>query len=719
MSKIHPGGIGASPGPLAEIPPFNSNPTSLPNSTASTGTRLGTEEKSKISPSAVDPPPLTDAPPSPEPTTLAREDDPDLVVRKSSRPRLKSLQATGNYHLSSPDTFYDFGTVLGAGAFATVYEVMCKADGVKWACKKIVKSKLKNVDLKGLQMEMDTMTTVNHDNIIKLKEVYETPTDFNLILELCHGGELFDRIVQMEAYNEQQAAEAFSHMLEAMGHCHRLNIVHRDLKPENLIYRAPMPDMILKLADFGLAQQVSPEELLHDKSGTPGYVAPEMLKGELYGKPVDMWALGVILYILLCGFPPFYEDDTSELFKIIKKGEYEFFEPYWDEVSDEAKDLVSKLLVVDPEKRYTAVQAKEHPWMKAFYDKNVESASTILPHFQGNLRKYQARRRFKGIVYGVMVASIMKTFTKKTKAKVAKAKAQREERERRMLASESVPALLENQDSNAREAFDPEILEIGVRNSPLASLPDVLPEEQAKTLAGRRFRQSLIDPDKSITKTGFFVMTCPTREEAEAERNADMEMAINLGIDWQGILSAVRWDRELREIKGWITTPVHVHCVDESTGNYPIHVASQNGHLDLVRWLHSAGAKLNVQNGTGQTPLHMCKGYDIYDVAAFLLENGANPEIKNWAGHPAKFGIEGDKDPSDPLFMFEYCEETHEALEALVLLKKKAKEKPGCLDKVSLAKLGLAVKRGLKGMDVEDWTEECQKSFVELLQSIG
>ena len=217
---------------------------------------------------------------------------------------------------------------------------------------------LNQEDKDALQVECDTMMKVDHDNIVRLKEVFDNPKNFYMVLELSSGGELFDRIVEMEKYSEKEACHAFAQMTEAVGHCHKLGIVHRDLKPENLLYAGPIPDMTLKLADFGLAQIVTPMKHLTTACGTPGYVAPEILMGEAYDKEVDMWSLGVILYILLCGFPPFYEEHTPELFKIIKKGEYDFPSPYWDEISDDAKDLVNKLLVVDPKKRYVAVQEK-------------------------------------------------------------------------------------------------------------------------------------------------------------------------------------------------------------------------------------------------------------------------------------------------------------------------------------------------------------------------
>ncbi|GMI26681.1 hypothetical protein TrCOL_g4214 [Triparma columacea] len=312
---------------------------------------------------------------------------------------------SGQYLTTPCEENYTFGRTLGKGSFATVKIATCKADKSKWAVKIIDKHALNDEDKSALQIECDTMMKVDHNNIVRLKEVYDNKSKFHMILEICAGGELFDRIVEVEHYTENEARHAFSQMTEAVGHCHKLNIVHRDLKPENLLYEGPAPNMNLKLADFGLAQIVTPMKHLHTACGTPGYVAPEILKGKEYGAEVDMWSLGVILYILICGFPPFYEEHTPELFKIIKRGEYDFPEPYWDDVSEAAKDLIRKLLVVDPKKRYTAAQVFEHPWMAS---ENKTKEGNPLVHFTGNMKKYNAKRKFKGAIEGVMMANMMK-----------------------------------------------------------------------------------------------------------------------------------------------------------------------------------------------------------------------------------------------------------------------------------------------------------------------
>ena len=197
----------------------------------------------------------------------------------------------------------------------------------------------------------------------------------------------------------------------------------------------------------------------------------------------------------------------------------------------------------------------------------------------------------------------------------------------------------------------------------------------------------------------------PPRSDAAASAN----------IDWKAVHSVVRWNKPVEDIAALITSPAHANCVDDKNGNYPIHIAAQNGHCDLVKWLVSNGAKVNVQNGTGQTPLHMSTSYDYADVAEFLKEQGANGEICNWEGNPAKFGIDGDKDPNDPMFLFESCVSTETALAALTALEAKATSDPGSLDKAALAMMGMQVKKGNKSLQKALWTAECQAGFTKVI----
>ncbi|KAL3914792.1 MAG: hypothetical protein SGPRY_007495 [Prymnesium sp.] len=202
---------------------------------------------------------------------------------------------------------------------------------------------------------------------VKMYAVYETETHLFLCLELLTGGELFDRIISKGHYSEDDARKLTVTLVEAVQYLHSLGIAHRDLKPENILLKDEKEDAPIKITDFGLskifADDLAGEVVMKTACGTPGYVAPEVLTHEIYSEQVDMWSIGVIVYILLCGFPPFYGDNDAQMFKKIKAGSYKFLTPYWDPISAEAKDFVSKLLVVDPKKRMTSVEALKHPWV--------------------------------------------------------------------------------------------------------------------------------------------------------------------------------------------------------------------------------------------------------------------------------------------------------------------------------------------------------------------
>lgn len=213
-----------------------------------------------------------------------------------------------------------------------------------------------------------------------------------MVMELLRGGELFDRIVMKGSYSEHEAAASTKAMAEAIGYLHSIGVVHRDLKPENLIYDKPGPEGELKITDFGLAKYRSANQRMQTACGTPGYVAPEVLMSSSsvkYGPEVDLWSLGVIVYILLCGFPPFYHDNTSELYKQIKKGKFDFPEAYWGEISAAAKDLIKGLLTVDPRKRLTPAQVLQHPWVAG---EGIASKKAFSKEHGTRMRTLQARK---------------------------------------------------------------------------------------------------------------------------------------------------------------------------------------------------------------------------------------------------------------------------------------------------------------------------------------
>jgi len=266
--------------------------------------------------------------------------------------------------MSKIEDNYDIKEDLGKGAFSVVKLGINKKTGEKVAIKVIDKKAASTEqDAKRLQTEVEILKKVKHPNIVCLKDMFETNEKLCLIMELVTGGELFDKIVEKGQYSEKDASVIVKKMLSAVEYLHSIGIAHRDLKPENLLLKGGNVDTEVMLSDFGLSKIVGVESMMETACGTPYYVAPEVLSATGYDKEVDLWSCGVITYLLLCGFPPFYGETLQEVFEQIMKAEYDFPDPYWTEITKEAKDLIRKLLVVDAEKRLTATQALQHPWV--------------------------------------------------------------------------------------------------------------------------------------------------------------------------------------------------------------------------------------------------------------------------------------------------------------------------------------------------------------------
>ncbi|CAG5865163.1 unnamed protein product [Menidia menidia] len=231
-----------------------------------------------------------------------------------------------------------------------------------FAVKCIPKKALKGKE-SSIENEIAVLRRIKHENIVALEDIYESPDHLYLIMQLVSGGELFDRIVEKGFYTEKDASTLIRQVLDAVNYLHSMGIVHRDLKPENLLYFNPQDESKIMISDFGLSKMEGSGDVMSTACGTPGYVAPEVLAQKPYSKAVDCWSIGVIAYILLCGYPPFYDENDSKLFEQILKADYEFDAPYWDDISDSAKDFISWLMEKDPAKRFTCEQALKHPWI--------------------------------------------------------------------------------------------------------------------------------------------------------------------------------------------------------------------------------------------------------------------------------------------------------------------------------------------------------------------
>ncbi|XP_058801249.1 calcium/calmodulin-dependent protein kinase type II alpha chain isoform X14 [Phymastichus coffea] len=298
---------------------------------------------------------------------------------------------------------YDLKEELGKGAFSVVRRCVQKSTGFEFAAKIINTKKLTSRDFQKLEREARICRKLQHPNIVRLHDSIQEENYHYLVFDLVTGGELFEDIVAREFYSEADASHCIQQILESVHHCHHNGVVHRDLKPENLLLASKAKGAAVKLADFGLAIEVQGDtQAWYGFAGTPGYLSPEVLKKEPYGKPVDIWACGVILYILLVGYPPFWDEDQHRLYAQIKSGSYDYPTPEWDTVTPEAKNLINQMLTVNPNKRITASEALKHPWIC-----QRERVASVV-HRQETvdcLKKFNARRKLKGAILTTMLAT--------------------------------------------------------------------------------------------------------------------------------------------------------------------------------------------------------------------------------------------------------------------------------------------------------------------------
>jgi len=330
-------------------------------------------------------------PPLPPSSSRFRE-RPRSVRREARKPSRKSVRKISDYYRLE-------SIKLGEGSFGTVRRGIHLKTGEKVAVKTIMKQKVKNIE--SLRREIDIMRNANHPNIITLLDAFEDPKLLFIVMELCSGGELFDHISSRGCYSEADDVHIFRQILLAVSYLHSNNIAHRDLKPENFLFSADEINSPLKLIDFGLSQLYSDTSNMKTRVGTPYYIAPEVLRRS-YDASCDMWSVGVILYILLCGYPPFYGDTEREIYQSIESGSYDFPPGEWDSISNQGKDLISKLLLVDPSSRLSAKNALQHPWFQLCSSESLPChlarVESISPNVVERLHKFAAQNKFKKVV---------------------------------------------------------------------------------------------------------------------------------------------------------------------------------------------------------------------------------------------------------------------------------------------------------------------------------
>ncbi|CAI0548763.1 unnamed protein product [Linum tenue] len=290
---------------------------------------------------------------------------------------------------------YSIGKELGRGQFGVTHLCTHKASGEQLACKTIAKRKLVNKeDLEDVRREVQIMHHLTgQPNIVELKGAYEDKHSVHLVMELCAGGELFDRIIAKGHYTERAAASLLRTIVQIVYTCHSMGVIHRDLKPENFLLLSKDESSPLKATDFGLSVFYKPGEVFKDIVGSAYYIAPEVLKRK-YGPEADIWSVGVMLYILLCGVPPFWAESEHGIFNAILRGHVDFTSDPWPSISPPAKDLVRKMLNSDPKQRLTASQVLNHPWIQ------VDGEAPDIPldnAVLGRLKQFKAMNKFKKV----------------------------------------------------------------------------------------------------------------------------------------------------------------------------------------------------------------------------------------------------------------------------------------------------------------------------------
>jgi calcium-dependent protein kinase len=294
---------------------------------------------------------------------------------------------------------YSFGAPLGSGSFGTVRSAVHKGTGQTRAVKILKKL---DQDQEKLFLEVDILAKLSHPNIMQVYEFYDDTTNFYIVSEFCAGGELFDCITEQGIFSEKEAAHILKQTLSAICYSHENLIVHRDLKPENILLDDKSQNRILKIIDWGGARYFQKNKKMTTISGTPYYIAPEVLN-EVYDEKCDIWSCGVILYILLCGYPPFNGESDADIMKSVKKGIFDFPKEEWDAISKDAKSLIQSMLKYDPKNRFSAKECLASPWFKKNEFNNEKVSSNLIT----NMKKFKVGRKFEQATTNFIVTQLI------------------------------------------------------------------------------------------------------------------------------------------------------------------------------------------------------------------------------------------------------------------------------------------------------------------------
>ena len=257
-----------------------------------------------------------------------------------------------------------------------VKEAILKQGNMKFAAKIIYKPNMKAIEKKRVENEVKLLSEMSHHNVYRMWDVFNESNFYVIVSEYLSGGTLLEKILQKQYYSEANARKAMTFLLSAVQHCHSMKIVHRDLRLANIMLASYDDDTYVKLIDFEFATKAASDQCLLTQCGTPLYIAPEILQGTPYGSKVDVWSLGVICYCMLAGYFPFMSHDQKTLYRLIKKGKFTFQTEYWGQISLEARQFIECLLDTNPDKRYSAVQALDHAWIKADEMQTIDLGDT-------------------------------------------------------------------------------------------------------------------------------------------------------------------------------------------------------------------------------------------------------------------------------------------------------------------------------------------------------
>ncbi|XP_057956657.1 calcium-dependent protein kinase 2-like [Malania oleifera] len=343
-------------------------------------------------------------PPSPNPATSPRPAAPVASPGRVKPAKPAPIGPVLGRPMEDVRSIYSIGKELGRGQFGVTHLCTQKATGEQFACKTIAKRKLVNKeDIEDVRREVQIMHHLTgQPNIVELKGAYEDKQSVHLVMELCAGGELFDRIIAKGHYSERAAASLLRTIVQIVHTCHSMGVVHRDLKPENFLLLNKDENSPLKATDFGLSVFFKQGEVFRDIVGSAYYIAPEVLKRR-YGPEVDIWSVGVMLYILLSGVPPFWAESEHGIFNAILRGHVDFTSDPWPSISSGAKDLVRKMLTSDPKQRVTAYQVLNHPWIK----EDGEAPDTPLDNAVfDRFKQFRAMNRFKKVALRVIAGCL-------------------------------------------------------------------------------------------------------------------------------------------------------------------------------------------------------------------------------------------------------------------------------------------------------------------------